>query len=62
MERSSQVLPGCPISPLEQFAIWFLELGGLSGHGASPQAGLVPLAHCSTAVLGPEQLPTRNRA
>lgn len=46
----------------KEFAIWFLELGGLSGYGASPQAGLAPLAHRGTVVLGQEQPPTRNRA
>lgn len=42
----------------KEFTIWFLELGGLSGHGAPPQSGLALLAHCGTVVPGPEQPPT----
>lgn len=42
----------------KEFAIWFLEVEGLSGHGASSQAGSVPLAHRGTAAPGPEQPPT----
>lgn len=48
----------------KEFAIWFLELEGVSGHGVSSQAGLVPLTHHGLAALGPEQppTPTGNRA
>lgn len=48
----------------KEFAIWFLELGGLPGHEGSSQAGSAPLAHRGMAVPGPEQppTPTGNRA